>query len=82
MKAVAPISMVVDTSEISEAVPGATDRTMVAQLYKDNQKMIEIFSEAIEAAEKNKQRATSNLLQDLVESHGKFVWMLRSFLKE
>ncbi len=82
MKAVAPISMVVDTSEISEAVVGATDRSMVAQLYKDNQKMIEIFSEAIEIAEKNKQRATSNLLQDLVESHGKFVWMLRSFLKE
>jgi starvation-inducible DNA-binding protein len=82
MKAVAPISLVASTSEIPEALPGATDRTMVAQLYKDNQKIIEIFSEAIEAAENNKQRATSNLLQDLVESHGKFVWMLRSFLKE
>jgi starvation-inducible DNA-binding protein len=82
MKAVAPISMVADTSEIPEATSGASDRTMVAQLYKDNQKLIEVFTEAIEAAENNKQRSTSNLLQDLVESHGKNVWMLRSFLKE
>lgn len=82
MKAVAPISLVVETSEITEALPGATDRTMVAQLYKDNQKLIDIFSEAVEAAETNKQRATSNLLQDLIESHGKNIWMLRSFLKE
>jgi starvation-inducible DNA-binding protein len=82
MKAVAPISLVADTSEIPEATPGATSRTMAAQLYKDNQKLIEILSEAVEAAESAKQRATSNLLQDLIESHGKNVWMLRSFLKE
>lgn len=82
MKAVAPISLVVETSEITEALPGATERTMVAQLYKDNQKLIDIFSKAVEAAETNKQRATSNLLQDLIESHGKNIWMLRSFLKE
>jgi starvation-inducible DNA-binding protein len=82
MKAVAPISLVADISQVLEATPGATDRTMVAQLYKDNQKIIEIFSEAVEAAESAKQRATSNLLQDLIESHGKNVWMLRSFLKE
>jgi len=82
MKAVAPISLVIETSEIPEALPGATDKTMVAQLYKDNQKLIEIFSEAVEEVESAKQRATSNLLQDLIESHGKNVWMLRSFLKE
>jgi DNA-binding ferritin-like protein len=44
--------------------------------------MIELLTSVIESAEKSKQYTTSNIAQDLIETHGKFVWMLRSFLKE
>ena len=52
---------------------------MVKQLFNDNQIIIELLTAASEEAEAQRSLATSNLLQDLMESHGKFVWMLRSF---
>jgi DNA-binding ferritin-like protein len=51
-------------------------------MINDNKKIIEIFAKVSEEAEKQKSYATANIVQDLMESHGKFVWMLRSFLKE
>jgi len=82
MKAITQISRVIETSKISEASANPTDKSMVSQLLNDNKKMIELLTEVIESAEKSKQYTTSNIAQDLIETHGKFVWMLRSFLKE
>ena len=36
----------------------------------------------IAEADSQKQYATSNLVQTIMENHGKFVWMLRSFFEE
>ena len=55
---------------------------MIQQLLNDNQILIELLSEASEEAEIQKSNATSNILDDLMESHGKFVWMLRSFTEK
>jgi DNA-binding ferritin-like protein len=44
--------------------------------------MIDLLTSVIVLAEKESQYTTSNIAQDLIETHGKFVWMLRSFLKE
>lgn len=52
---------------------------MIKQLLNDNQILMELLAEANEEAEAQKTLATANLLQDLMESHGKFIWMLRSF---
>ena len=82
MKAIAPLSIVIETSEISEAISNPTDKLMVSQLLADNKKIIELLNEVDSNAEKAKQRTTSSIAQDLMETHGKFVWMLRSFLKE
>lgn len=82
MKAPAQLSRVMDLSEIAEADPTPTDKVMIGQLMNDNKKMIEIFSKVSQEAENQKSYATANIVQDLMESHGKFVWMLRSFLKE
>ncbi len=82
MKAPAQLSRVLDLSEIAEADPVPTDKVMISQLLSDNKKIITFFAELSELAEQNKSYATANLAQDLMESHGKFVWMLRSFLKE
>jgi DNA-binding ferritin-like protein len=82
MKAPAQLSRVLDLSKIEEADVNPTDKVMISQLMNDNKKIIDIFSKVSEEAEKNKSYATTNMIQDLMESHGKFVWMLRSFLKE
>lgn len=82
MKAIAELSRVVETSEIQDASPNPTDKFMVSQLLSDNKKIIKLLTDVVESAEKTKQYTTSNIAQDLIETHGKYVWMLRSFLKE
>ena len=82
MKAITQIERVVETSEIPEATVNPNDKSMVSQLLSDNKKMIDLLTSVIESAEKSKQYTTSNIAQDLIETHGKFVWMLRSYLKE
>lgn len=80
--AISQISRVIETSEIQEASANPTDRSMVSQLLVDNKKIIDLLLQVIASAEKTKQYTTSNIAQDLIETHGKFVWMLRSYLKE
>ena len=82
MKAIAQLGRVASTSEIPEATTNPTDKLMVSQLLADNKKMIDLLTSVIVLAEKESQYTTSNIAQDLIETHGKFVWMLRSFLKE
>jgi len=54
---------------------------MVEQLLADNQKIIEMFKDISEEAEKQRSYATANLVQDLMESHGVNVYKLRSYLQ-
>ena len=82
MKAISQIGRVVSTSEIPEATVNPTDKAMVSQLLSDNKKIIELLTSVIVLSEKESQYTTSNIAQDLIETHGKFVWMLRSYLKE
>jgi starvation-inducible DNA-binding protein len=82
MRPVSTLTRVVEVSHIDGAsnanqMIGAND--MVKQLLADNKKIIELLSDVSEEADKQRQYATSNLVQSLMESHGKFVWMLRSF---
>ena len=53
---------------------------MVKRLMLDNIQIIELLTGLSEEAETQQQYATANLAQDLMESHGKFVWMLRAFV--
>jgi starvation-inducible DNA-binding protein len=82
MKAIGPISKVIETSEISEATTSPTAQAMVSQLLADNKTFCDMCVKISEESEKQKSYATANLVQDLMEAHGKNVWMLRSFLKE
>ena len=82
MKAIGPISRVVETSEFPEATNSPTAESMVSQLLADNKSFCDMCAKISEVSEKQRSYATANLVQDLMESHGKFVWMLRSFLKE
>jgi starvation-inducible DNA-binding protein len=80
-KPVSTLTRVVEVSHIKEASDTSNANYMLFELLEDNKKIIQILSEASQEADNQKQLATANLLQDLMETHGKFVWMLRSFKK-
>jgi DNA-binding ferritin-like protein len=81
MKPVSTLSRVVEVSQISEADSSIGAMEMVSQLRDDNKKLIEMLTVISEEADDQKQYATSNLVQSLSETHGKFVWQLRSILE-
>ena len=81
MKPVSTLTRVVEVSQISEADSSIGAIEMVSQLRDDNKKLIEILTAISEEADDQKQYATSNLVQSLSETHGKFVWQLRSILE-
>jgi starvation-inducible DNA-binding protein len=55
---------------------------MIKRLLGDNITLIELLAVLSEEAEAQRQYATANLSQDLMESHGKFVWQLRAFVEK
>jgi starvation-inducible DNA-binding protein len=84
MKPVSTLTRITEVTQIEQASNSAQDigaMEMVRQLRDDNKKIVEIFTEISEEADKQKQYATSNLVQTIMETHGKFHWMLRSFLE-
>jgi starvation-inducible DNA-binding protein len=81
MKPVSTLTRVVEVSQISEADSSIGAMEMVSQLRDDNKKIIEMLTVTSEEADDQKQYATSNLVQSLSETHGKFVWQLRSILE-
>jgi starvation-inducible DNA-binding protein len=84
MKPVSTLTRITEVTQIEQASNSAQDidaMEMVKQLRDDNQKIVEIFTDISEEADQQKQFATSNLVQTIMETHGKFHWMLRSFLE-
>ena len=81
MKPVSTLTRVVEVSEIKEAQSSIGANGMITDLLDSNKKLIEMLTSISEEADSQKQYATSNLVQSFMETHGKFVWMLRSFLE-
>lgn len=84
MKPVSTLTRITEVTQIEQASNSAQDidaMEMVKQLRDDNQKIVEIFTDISEEADQQRQFATSNLVQTIMETHGKFHWMLRSFLE-
>jgi starvation-inducible DNA-binding protein len=82
IKPLSTLTRSTEVSRVEQASNSAQDidaMGMIRQLLDDNKSLIELLTEVSEEAEKQKSYATANLVQDLMESHGKFVWMLRSF---
>jgi starvation-inducible DNA-binding protein len=68
--------------QIVPGKPVVKAEDMVKRLLADNLILLELLTEASEIAGSQRSYATENLLQDLMESHGKFVWMLRSITEK
>lgn len=80
MRPLSSLNRMIEVSGISEASSGISANEMVAQLMNDNKALIEMLKEISKEAESQNSMATANLVQDLMETHGKFEWMLRSYL--
>jgi starvation-inducible DNA-binding protein len=81
VKPVPTISRINEVSHISEANSGLDTMGMISDLIESNQKIVELFTMISEEAEIQKSKGTSNLADDLNEEHGKYIWMLRSFIQ-
>ena len=81
IKPLSSLSRMLEVTQIKEAASSTGAKEMLQELLDNNTKFCELMSEISEEADTQKQYATSNLVQDLMESHGKFIWQLRSHLQ-
>ena len=81
VKPLSSLSRMLEVTQIQEAASSTGAKEMLQELLDNNTKFCELMGEISEESETQKQYATANLVQDLMESHGKFVWMLRSHLQ-
>ena len=81
MKPVSTLTRITEVTKINQAASDIDAQEMVKQLRDDNKKIVDLFADISEEADKQRQFATSNLVQSLMETHGKFHWMLRSVLE-
>ena len=81
IKPLSSLSRMLEVTKIPESMTSPTCKEMLTELLENNNKLCELLSEISEEAEKQKQYATANLVQDIMESHGKFIWQLRSHLQ-
>ena len=75
------LERVLEVSKIKTGQSTTDCHKMVKDLLKSNQDLCDLLTEVAEEADEQKSRATSNLADDLNETHGKFVWMLRSYME-
>lgn len=71
----------IELSAVEEATSVPDARTMLSNLYEDNEKYILQLRAGIVLADAANEPAVSNFLQDLLGAHQKHSWMLRSILK-
>ena len=81
IKPLSSLSRMLEVTQIKEAAGSTTSDKMLAELLENNEKFCELMSEISEESETQKSYATANLVQDLMEAHGKFVWQLRAHLQ-
>jgi len=71
----AELSVIKDQIKIPRA------ELMMAELYEDNAKMIELLNISFASAEEENQQGIANFIAERLDAHGKHAWMLRSILK-
>ena len=79
IKPVPTLSRIVEVSHVREADSSLDTMGMVRDLLHCHEIIIGLLNQVSEEAENQKSKSTINLVDDLNEAHGKFIWMLRSF---
>jgi starvation-inducible DNA-binding protein len=81
MKPVSTLTRITEVSYVEQAAnssQGVNAKGMVKDLLSSNEVLINILIDTHNTADRLESLGTTNILEDLMESHGKFVWMLRS----
>jgi len=81
VKPLSSLSRMLEVTQIKEAASSTGATEMLQELLDNNTKFCELMQGISEEAEEQKQYATANLVQDLMEAHGKFVWQLKAHLQ-
>jgi starvation-inducible DNA-binding protein len=81
IKPLSSLSRMLEVTQIQETASSTTSDKMLSELLENNTKLCEMLTEISEESETQKQYATANLVQDLMESHGKFIWQLKAHLQ-
>ena len=81
VKPLSSMKRVLEVSKIKEGSSSLNSEGMIKDLLKSNQDLCDFMVKISEEAENQKSYATANLVQDLMEAHGKNVWMLRVMLE-
>jgi starvation-inducible DNA-binding protein len=55
---------------------------MIAELYQDNQKLLEMYKEAFHIAEEEDEQGICDFIASRIDAHGKWGWQLRSTLSK
>jgi DNA-binding ferritin-like protein len=79
IKPVPTLSRIVEVSHVREADSSLDTMGMVRDLLQCHEIIVDLLNQVSEEAENQKSKSTINLVDDLNEAHGKFIWMLRSF---
>jgi DNA-binding ferritin-like protein len=79
IKPVPTLTRITEVSHVKEENSALDAMGMVNDLIAGHEKIVELLGQVAEEAEAQKSRGTTNLVDDLNEEHGKFIWMLRSF---
>lgn len=83
LDAYAPGSLLrmLELADVEESAIIPSPISMMAELKRDNDRMIVHLRAGIVAADQAGEPAIGNFLQDLLDQHQKHAWMLRSFIK-
>jgi starvation-inducible DNA-binding protein len=83
LDAYAPGSLLrmLELADVEESAIIPSPISMMAELKRDNDRMMVHLRAGIVAADQAGEPAIGNFLQDLLDQHQKHAWMLRSFIK-
>lgn len=76
------ISRFTELSQIGDQTKIPRAELMIAELYEDNIKILEMWEQAFHVAEQEDQQGIADFIASRIDAHGKHNWMLRSILKK
>jgi len=71
-----------ELSQISDQTKIPRAELMMAELYADNQKLLEMWKAAFHVAEEADEQGIADFIAGRIDAHGKWAWQLRSILKK
>ena len=75
------ITRFAELSQISDQTKIPRGELMMAELYEDNLKILELWKATFPVAEQENEQGIADFIASRIDAHGKHNWMLRSILK-